>query len=92
MSSYTLDQVGEKHRAWNQYKRNRCEDNWVAFIYARSKATRNIREGKRNFKRIIASEMKENPKNFCNMVRDENKSKSGISKLGVTLTEDIDKA
>ena len=95
MKAGLLDQVKEKHSAWNRYKRNRSDDNWKVCVRARNKTTRCVREAKRYFERRIAVEVKTNQKSFWNMVRDKYMTKPGITEIdynGVRITEDADKA
>ena len=49
MKAGLLDQVKEKHSAWNRYKKNRSDDNWKVFVRARNKTTRCVRDAKRYF-------------------------------------------
>lgn len=96
MNNESSEAVREKHRAWNRYQKNRTNANRLEYNKIRNKATSCTKQGKKNFEKKLASEVKTNPKSFWQYVQSKTKSKTSLGELkrpdGTTVEDDQDKA
>ena len=92
----TVTAIKNKHTLWNKFQKNRTDENWNKYKEGRNLATKAIRLDRRNKEKLIASNIKKNPKAFWNFVRGKTAVKTGITDLktsdGLVLTKDEDKA
>ena len=87
--------IRNKHYEWNKYQRHPTEENWKTYIIARNRSTKGVRQAKKAHERIIAENLKVNPKGFWKLVQQKTKVKTGITDLisnGTKITSDQGKA
>ena len=87
--------IRNKHYEWNEYQRHPTEENWKTYIIARNRSTKGVRQAKKAHERIIAENLKVNPKGFWKLVQQKTKVKTGITDLisnGIKITSDQGKA
>ena len=68
----------KKKTAWNKHKKNPTPESWANFTTLRNQLTHHIERVKGEFENKIASEIKENPKQFWKYVGRKTKSKGRI--------------
>ena len=85
-----------KKKAWNKYRKNPSPDTWKEYTTQRNKLSHLIEKSKENYENKIASQIKQNPKQFWKYVGSKTKSKDKINDLldkdGNLVTEDLEKA
>ena len=90
------DLSDKKKKAWNRYKKHPTPETWDHYAQQRNKLTHHIELAKSEYENKIASEIKENPKQFWKYVSRKTKSKSKIASLlnsdGDLKTDDLSKA
>ena len=76
-----LTSVKNKKKAWKKYRLCRNPHNFQLYAEARNKATRECRNAKLNYEKLIAINIKEDSKSFWNYVRMQSKTRTGIGDL-----------
>ena len=90
------DLSDKKKKAWNKYKKRPTPETWASYANHRNILTHHIESSKSDYDNKIASEIKDNPKQFWKYVNRKTKSKGKISSLinseGDLVTDDAGKA
>ena len=76
-----IDSVKKKHKAWKSYIHTRSRHNFDLYCEARNKCTKITRAAKRKFEKRIINNMNTDSKGFWSYVKQQTKSKLGISDL-----------
>ena len=85
-----------KKKAWKTYQHDPSQEKWLQYTAARNSYNHAIDKSKENYENKIASEVKENPKQFWKYVNKKTKTKGKITELlnpaGNAITDDKGKA
>ena len=93
ISRETTLAVKEKHKKWKKYLVNKNSKTYEEYKQARNDATREIRRTRYTKKKLIAGDIKNNPKNFWKCINNETKSNSNVMTLevdGIQITEETE--
>lgn len=76
-----LKAVREKHQCHNRYRKHRTEETLEAYKTAKNQACRITREARKNYEKSVATNIKDNPKEFWSYIKSQTGTCNGIAPL-----------
>ena len=96
MNHYCVRAVKKKYHAWKRFTFSRSYRDYEEHCKLRNRASKAVLYSKKKHGKLIAESAKVNPKSFWGYVREQTKTRSGISDLkneqGEVITDDTEKA
>ena len=81
MNAKALAKVKKKHQAWKIYKRTQEGKDYQEYVRARNQARGATRQAVRDFEKLVAKNVKENPKAFWKYAKSKTQTRTGIADL-----------
>lgn len=81
MNGKALAKVKKKHHAWKRYQHTKDGEAYHDYIQARNQARWATRQAVRDFEKLVAKNVKGNPKAFWKYVQEKTRTRTGIADL-----------